>query len=206
MRFIGALYFYTKCIEKLHVNLKPFYDLLNENTPWNWTSEYERLFQTLTTSPTSYTKLTIPKTKHPCFNTRAVLITRSPISTQRCKQNKFFVTLESLFHKKNSYPRSWTSQFCKRIRNEFDNIWSPHPIHDFTDHTPLLHCFTKKDKPNPQFYRAQMQFWHNSSKSKSFTHLEKFFLSLICSVVPLQKLNYNLTKINTNNFLHTMTP
>ena len=34
MSFIGALNFYTKFIEKLHINLKPFYDLLHENTPW----------------------------------------------------------------------------------------------------------------------------------------------------------------------------
>ena len=32
--FIGALNFYTKFIEKLHINLKPFYHLLHENTPW----------------------------------------------------------------------------------------------------------------------------------------------------------------------------
>ena len=30
MSFIGALNFYTKFIEKLHINLKPFYDLLHE--------------------------------------------------------------------------------------------------------------------------------------------------------------------------------
>ena len=37
MSFIGALKFYTKFIEKLHINLKPFYDLLHENTSWKWT-------------------------------------------------------------------------------------------------------------------------------------------------------------------------
>ena len=34
MNFIGALNFYTKIIGKLHINLKPFYDLIHENTPW----------------------------------------------------------------------------------------------------------------------------------------------------------------------------
>ena len=47
MSFIGALNFYTKFIEKLHINLKPFYDVLHENTPWKWTDEHERLFQKL---------------------------------------------------------------------------------------------------------------------------------------------------------------
>ena len=32
MSFIGALNYYTKFIEKLHINLKPFYDLSHENT------------------------------------------------------------------------------------------------------------------------------------------------------------------------------
>ena len=69
MSFIGALNFYTKFIEKLHINLKPFYGLLHENTPWKWTEDHERLFQTLKTSLTSNTELTIPNTKHPFFIT-----------------------------------------------------------------------------------------------------------------------------------------
>ena len=45
MSFIGALNFYTKIIEKLHFNLKPFTDLLHESTPWKWTDEHGTLFQ-----------------------------------------------------------------------------------------------------------------------------------------------------------------
>ena len=69
MSFIGALNIYTKLVEKLHINLKPFYDLLHENTPWKWTEEHERLFQITKTSLTSDTALTIPNTKHPFFIT-----------------------------------------------------------------------------------------------------------------------------------------
>ena len=69
MNFIGALNFYTKFIEKLHFNLKLFYDLLHENTPWKWTDEHESLFQKLKMSFTSETELTIPNTKHPFFIT-----------------------------------------------------------------------------------------------------------------------------------------
>ena len=47
MSFTGALNFYTKFIEKLHINLQPFYDLLHENTPWKWTDEHVSLFQKL---------------------------------------------------------------------------------------------------------------------------------------------------------------
>ena len=36
-------------------------------------------------------------------------------------------------------------------------IGSPHPIHIFTDHEPLLHCFTKKGNLSPRLHCAQMQ-------------------------------------------------
>ena len=47
MSFIGALNFYTKFVEKLHINVKPFYDLLHKNNPWKWTDKHETLFQKL---------------------------------------------------------------------------------------------------------------------------------------------------------------
>ena len=40
---------------------------------------------------------------------------------------------------------------------EFIIIGSPHPIHVFTDHKPLLHCFIEKGNLSPRFYRAHLQ-------------------------------------------------
>ena len=62
MSFIGALNFYTILFEKLHINFKPFYDLLHENTPWKWQNGHERFFQKLKMSLTSETELTNPIT------------------------------------------------------------------------------------------------------------------------------------------------
>ena len=67
MSFIGALNFYTEFIEKLHINLRPFYDLLHENTPRSWTTEHETLFHKLINALISDTELTIPNTKHLFF-------------------------------------------------------------------------------------------------------------------------------------------
>ena len=89
MSFIGALNFYTKFIEKLHINLKPFYDLSHENIPWKWTDEHESLFQKLKMSLTSETELTIPNTKHPFFITvDASLIGLGAVLFQLNEQNK----------------------------------------------------------------------------------------------------------------------
>ena len=109
MSFIGALTFYTKFIEKLHINLKPFYDLLHENTPWKWTDEHESLFQKLKMSLTSETELTIPNTKHPFFITvDASLIGLGAVLFQLNEQNKmkksYHTTLVHLIHKNKNSP------------------------------------------------------------------------------------------------------
>ena len=165
MSFIGALNFYTKFIEKLHINLKPFYDLLHENTPWKWTDEHESLFQKLKMSLTSETELTIPNTKHPFF----ITVDASPIGLgavlfQLNEQNKMKVIsynsriLNPQEQKLSTLDRELLGIVHALQIYEFLIIGSPHPIHIFTDHKPLLHCFTKKDNLSPRFYRAQMQF------------------------------------------------
>ena len=69
MSFIGAPSFNTKFFGTLHINLKPLFDILHENTPWNWTSEHERIFQQLKTALTYETELAIPNKKQPFFLT-----------------------------------------------------------------------------------------------------------------------------------------
>ena len=134
MSFIGALNCYTNFIEKLHINLKPFHDLLHESTPWKCTDEHERLFRTLKTSLTSDTELTIPNRKHP-LNERNQLKVISYNSRILNPQEQKFATLErellGIVHALQIY--------------EFLFVGSRHPIHIFTDHKSLLHCFTKKE-------------------------------------------------------------
>ena len=162
MSFIGALNFYT--IEKLHINLEPFYDLLHENTPLNWTDEHERLFQKLKMSLSSETKLTVRNTKHPFFITvDASLIELGAVLFQLNEQNKMKVIsynsriLNPQEQKLSTLDRKRLGIVHALQTYEFPIFGSPHPIQIFNDHKPLLHCFTKKGSLNPRFYRAQMQ-------------------------------------------------
>ena len=164
MSFIGALNFYNKFIEKLHINLKPFYDLLHENTPWKWTDEHESLFQKLKMSLTSETELTIPNTKHPFFITvDASLFGLGAVLFQLNEQNKMKVISYNsrIFNPQEQKLSTLDRDFLGIVHAlqiyEFLIIGCPHPIHIFTDHKPLLHCFTKKGNLSPRFYRAQMQ-------------------------------------------------
>ena len=164
MSFIGALNFYTKFIEKLHINLKPIYDLLHGNTPWKRTDEHESLFQKLKMSLTSETELTKPNTKHPFF----ITVDASPIGLgavlfQSNEQNKMKVIsynsriLNPQEQKLSTLDRELLGIVHALQVYEFLVSGSPHPIHIFTDHKPLLHFFTKKRNLSPRFYRAQMQ-------------------------------------------------
>ena len=164
MSFIGALNFYTKFIEKLHINLKPIYDLLHENTPWKWTEDHERLFQILKTSLTSNTELTTSNTKHPFFITvDASLIGLGAVFFQLNEQNQMKVIsynsriLHPQEQKLSTLERELLGNVLALQIYEFIIIGSPHPIHVFTDHKPLLHCFTKKGNLSPRFHRPQMQ-------------------------------------------------
>ena len=164
MSFIGAFNFYTKFIEKLHINLKPFRDLLHENTPWKWTDEHERIFQKLKMSLTSETELTIPDTKHPFFTT--VDASRIGLGAMLCQlndQNKIKVISYNC-RILNPQKQKLSTLDCELLGivhalqiYEFLIIGCPHPIQIFTDHNPLLHCFTKKGNLSPRFNRAQMQ-------------------------------------------------
>ena len=151
MSFIGALNFYTKFIGKLHINLKPYYDLLHENTPWKRTDEHESLFQKLEMSLTSETELTIPNTKHSLFITvDASLTGLGAVLFQLNEQNKIKVISYNsrILNPKEPQLSTLDRELLGIVPAlqiyEFLVIGSPHPIHIFTDHKPLLHCFTKK--------------------------------------------------------------
>ena len=115
-------------------------------------------------SLTSETELTIPNTKHPFFITvDASLIGLGALLFQLNDQNKLkVISYNSRILNPQEQNLSTLDRELLGIVHalqiyEFLIIGSPHPIHIFTDHKPLLHCFTKKVSLSPRFYRAQMQ-------------------------------------------------
>ena len=207
MSFIGALNFYTKFIEKLHINLKPLYDLLHEKTPWKWTDEHEQLFQKLKMSLTSETELTIPNTKHPFFITVDVsLIGLGAVLFQLNEQNKMKVIsynsriLNPQEQKLSTLDRKLLGIVHALQIYEFLNIGSPHPIHIFTDHKPLLHCFTKKGNLSSRFYRAQMQLT-KFSKLKIINTPGKYF-----SVADMLSRSFTKAESQKNQLKHKQLP
>ena len=108
---------------------------------------------------TAETELTIPNTKHPFFITvglGAVLFQMN--ETNKMKVISYNSRIPNTQEQKlSTLDRELLAIVYALQINEFLIIESPHPIHIFTDHKPLLHCFAKKGNLSPRFYRAQMQ-------------------------------------------------
>ena len=199
--------FFTKFIEKLHNNLKPFYNLLHENTPWKWTDEHESLFQKLKMSLTSETELTIPNTKHPFFITvDASLIGLGAVLFQLNEQNKMkVISYNSRIPNPQEQKLSTLDRELLGIVHalqiyEFLIIGSPHPIHIFTDHKPLLHCFTKRGNISPRFYRAQMQLAKFSKLKIIHTPGKKLF------VADMLSRSFTKAELQLNQLKHKQLP
>ena len=65
MRVLGCLGFYSCYIKNLHVDSQPFYELIRDSTPFHWTEEHEKLFQSIKDRISEDTVLAIPSTHYP---------------------------------------------------------------------------------------------------------------------------------------------
>ena len=162
---------------------------LHENAPWLWTTDHEALFHKLKNALTSDTDITILNKRSPFFNTvDGSFIGLGAVFFQLDEDNKMKVlsynsrVLNPQEQKRSTLDRELLGivhalQIC-----EFLIIGSPHPIHIFTDHKPLLHYFTKKGTLSPRFDRAAMQLTKFSNLVSIHTP-GKICLLQICSVV-----------------------
>ena len=164
MQFLDSVNFYSKFVEKLHINLKPLYTFLHDDVKFQWTPELEKIFQDVKNAMIAETELTIPKTKHSFFITiDASLVGLDAVLFQMNEENKMRVIsynsriLNTQEQKLSTLDKELLAKVYALQMYEFLIIGSPHPIYIFTDHKPLLHCFAKTGNLSPRFYRAQMQ-------------------------------------------------
>ena len=65
VKVLACLGFYSCYIKKLHVDSQPFYDLIKDSTPFHWTHEHEKLFQSIKGGISEDTILAVPSTDYP---------------------------------------------------------------------------------------------------------------------------------------------
>ena len=65
MKVLGCLAFYNCYIKNLHVDIQPFYDLIKDSTPFQWTQEHAKLFHSIKNRISEDTILAVPCTDYP---------------------------------------------------------------------------------------------------------------------------------------------
>ena len=65
MKVLGCLGFYSCYIKNLHVDSQPFYDLIKDSSPFQWTEEHETLFNSIKERIHKDTVLAVPSTEYP---------------------------------------------------------------------------------------------------------------------------------------------
>ena len=65
MRVLGCLGFYSCYIKNLHVDSKPFYNLIRDSTSFHWTEGHEKIFQMKKERISELTILAILSTEYP---------------------------------------------------------------------------------------------------------------------------------------------
>ena len=162
MRVLGCLGFYTMYIKNLHVDSKPFYDLIKTETTFQWTDEHEKLFREIKDSISEDTVLAIPDTRYPFHvHVDASSIGVGSILVQEFPTGKRIVSFNSRVYTKDEQKMSTTArELCGVISAlqtyEHYIIGSPHPVYLCTDHKPLLYLWGLRGKLSHRFFRYQL--------------------------------------------------
>ena len=192
LRFIGSMNFYSKFINKLHISLKPFYILLPDDIPFEWTPDLDKLFNQIKLSLSKEAELAIPNTTHPFYITvDASLIGLGAVLFQPNSKNKMQIIsynsriLTTQEQKLSTYDRELCAITFALSQYEFIIIGSKFPITIFTDHNPILFLFTRKGNLTPRQYKAQMLLTKFSNLQ--IIHTELFKTCLMLDVISFMK-------------------
>ena len=162
MRVLGNLGFYSTFIKNLHVDSKPFYELLRDDVPFKWTKEHEELFRNIKDRISEETILAVPNTKYPfhihvdssSIGTGSILVQESPSGKRIVPFNSRVFTKDE--QKMSTLHRELCGIISALQTYEHFINGSPHPIKIFCDHKPLLYLWARKGRLSHRFFRYQV--------------------------------------------------
>ena len=161
-KVLGCLGFYSCYIKNLHVDSQPFYDLIKDSTPFQWTHEHEKLFQSIKDRISEDTILAVPSTDYPFH----ILVDSSNVGTgciliQQFLEKKRFISFNSrIFDKTEQKMSTLHRELCGIVSAlqtyEHYIIGSPFPIYLYCDHKPILYLWGRKGQLSHRFFRYQV--------------------------------------------------
>ena len=162
MKVLGCLGFYSCYIKNLHIDSQPFYELIEDTTPFKWTDQHEEFFEEIKTRISEDTILAVPSTEYP-FHTH---VDSSNVGTgcillQQFPEGKRMVSFSSrVFDNAEQRMSTLDHELCGIVSAlqiyEHYIIRSPFPIYLYSDHKPILYLWGRKGQLSHQFFRYQV--------------------------------------------------
>ena len=162
MIVLGCLGFYSCYIRNLHVESQPFYDLIKDSTPFHWTHEHEKIFQSIKHRISEDMILAVLSTDYPFHihedssnvGTGCILIQQFPEGKRIiCFNSRIFDNVEQKMSPLHSEQCGIISALQT---NEHYIIGSPFPIYLYCDHKAFLHLWGRKGQLSHRFFRYQV--------------------------------------------------
>ena len=145
-----------------HVDSQPFYDLIRDSTPFHWTHEHEKLFQSIKDRISEDTIFTVPSTDYPFrIHVDSSNVETGCILIQQFPEEKRIISFNSrLFDKAEQKMSTLHRELCGIVAAsqtyEHYIIGSPFPIHLYCDHEPILYLWGRKGHLSHRFFRYQL--------------------------------------------------
>ena len=161
-KVLGCLAFYSCYIKKLHVDSQPFYDLIKDLTPFHYSHEHEKLFQSTKDRISEDTILAVPSTDY----TFHIHVDSSNVGTgciviQQFPEGKRITSFNSrIFDKAEQKMSTLHRELCGIVSAlqtyEHYIIGSPFSIYLHCDHKPILFLWGRKGQLSRRFFRYQV--------------------------------------------------
>ena len=162
VKTLVCLGFYSCYIKNLHVDSQPFYGLIKESTPFQWTHEHEKLFQSVKDRISEDTILAVPFTYYPFhIHVDSSNVGTGCILIQQFHEGKRIISFNSrIFDKAKQKISTLHRELCGIVSAlqtyEQYIIGSPFPIYLYCDHKPILYLWGRKGQLSHRFFRYQV--------------------------------------------------
>ena len=162
MKVLGCLGFYSCYTKNLHVDGQPFYDLIKDSTPFQWTDEHEKLFQSIKDRISEDTILALPSTDH-LFHLQvdSLNVGTGCFLIQQFPEGKRIISFNSRVfdkaeQKMSTLHRELSGKVLALQTYEHYIIGSPFLIYLSCDHKPILYLWGRKRQLSNRFFRYQV--------------------------------------------------
>ena len=153
MKVLGCLGFYNCYIRNLHVDSQPFCNLIKDSTPFHWTHEHEKLFQSIKDRISEDTILAVPSTDYPIhIHVDSSNVGTGCILIQQFPEGKRIISFNSrIFDKAEQKMSTLHRELCAIVSASLHQtyehyiIGSLFPLYLYCNHKPIRYLWGKKE-------------------------------------------------------------